>query len=239
MKQQTTQQTEPEAVELPKNLWQRLQAVTAAMGRIPKRGHNQHHNYYYATEADVAEHVRNALCEHGVVMLSSLAGLVDREVVTRNGKTETVVTATLEVTFFNADAPDEKVAIRMAGSGQDGGDKAVMKAITAATKYAQLKTFCIPTGDDPEADTETDKKAEERTPAPKPARRMAEPAPTGPVSESDIAELQATCTLAGVEYDKFLQWAQAPDWSDLKVEKMAIYRNKLQKTLEQGKKESA
>lgn len=223
----------PDVVEASKNLYQRLVDVTKAVGRVPKRGRNSFHNYDYATEADVAEAVRDALCEHGVVMLSTLADLHDREVTTSKGKVETVVTATLEVTFVNADNPEERTTIRMAGSGQDGGDKAVMKAITAAAKYAQLKTFSIPTGDDPEADTKTDEAAQDRAPR---RRTMADPAPTGPVSEADIAELQATCTLAGVEYEKFLQWAQAPDWADLKVEKMAIYRNKLQKTLEQAGK---
>jgi len=42
------------------------------------------------------------------------------------------------------------------GSGQDSGDKAVMKAQTAAIKYAYLLSFAISTGDDPEADQRTD-----------------------------------------------------------------------------------
>lgn len=39
------------------------------------------------------------------------------------------------------------------GSGQDSGDKAIMKAQTAAIKYAYLLSFAISTGDDPENDT--------------------------------------------------------------------------------------
>ena len=41
-------------------------------------------------------------------------------------------------------------------SGQDAGDKAVMKAQTAAIKYAYMLSLCIATGDDPEADSKTD-----------------------------------------------------------------------------------
>ena len=42
------------------------------------------------------------------------------------------------------------------GSGQDSGDKAVMKAQTASMKYAYLLSLAISTGDDPEADAQTD-----------------------------------------------------------------------------------
>lgn len=45
------------------------------------------------------------------------------------------------------------------GSGQDAGDKAIMKAQTAAIKYAYMMSLCIATGDDPEADSKTDEAA--------------------------------------------------------------------------------
>lgn len=50
----------------------------------------------------------------------------------------------------------ETVTITGLGSGQDSGDKAVMKAQTAAIKYAYLLSMAISTGDDPEADIKTD-----------------------------------------------------------------------------------
>ena len=50
----------------------------------------------------------------------------------------------------------ETVDLYGIGSGQDAGDKAVMKAQTAAIKYAYMMSLCIATGDDPEADTNTD-----------------------------------------------------------------------------------
>lgn len=42
------------------------------------------------------------------------------------------------------------------GSGQDNSDKAVMKAQTAAIKYAYMLTLAMNTNDDPEADSQTD-----------------------------------------------------------------------------------
>ena len=50
----------------------------------------------------------------------------------------------------------ETVTLTGIGSGQDGGDKAVMKAQTAAIKYAYMLSLAISTGDDPEADGKTD-----------------------------------------------------------------------------------
>ena len=46
------------------------------------------------------------------------------------------------------------------GQGADKGDKGVYKAITGAIKYVYMKTFNIPTGDDPEKnDRKPEKKA--------------------------------------------------------------------------------
>lgn len=50
------------------------------------------------------------------------------------------------------------------GQGMDTGDKAVMKANTAAIKYAWTATLCIATGDDPEADVSTSKITGEASP---------------------------------------------------------------------------
>ena len=59
------------------------------------------------------------------------------------------------ITLIDRDS-DESVLITGIGSGQDSGDKAVMKAQTAAIKYAYMLSLSISTGDDPEADARTD-----------------------------------------------------------------------------------
>ena len=46
----------------------------------------------------------------------------------------------------------------MSGSGQDAGDKGIFKAISGAQKYALMKAFMIPTGDDPEQDAGVDER---------------------------------------------------------------------------------
>src|SRR5262249_7303534 len=64
---------------------------------------------------------------------------------------------------------------------QDGGDKGIMKAISACVKYAALKALCLPTGDDAEADSEPDHRepaANGRRTADAPTRES--PSPSSP-----------------------------------------------------------
>jgi len=131
----------------------KLVAVMAAVATVPKRGHNTFHNYDYATEADVAEAVRRAMVEAKVVMIPSLVEIREREVQTRQNRVETVTTVIMDYLVIDAET-GASLRFRMPGSGQDAAEKGLMKAVTAATKYAQLKAFQLSTGDDPEADGE-------------------------------------------------------------------------------------
>ena len=162
--------SKPEPVAKPAGtgLVAKLAWVMAGIKHVPKRGHNSFHGYDYATEADIADAVREGLAEQGVMIVPSVDKLEWREVETKNGKASI---ATLHVRFTVTDGP-EKIEFLMIGEGLDSGDKAVYKAMTGAQKYMLLKLFLISTGDDPEADD----KAE---PAPK---RNAEPQPRKPDS---------------------------------------------------------
>lgn len=134
-----------------KNLVKKLAHVMREVKYIQKRGRNTHFGYTYATEADVAEKVREALADQNVIMLPSVIGYSFRETTTAKGRTEFICTVDMEFTFHDGDS-GENLTIKMSGDGQDSGDKAIFKAITGCTKYAQMKSFMIPTGDDPEDD---------------------------------------------------------------------------------------
>src|SRR5262247_2456505 len=131
----------------------KLVKVMAAISHIPKRGRNEFFQYDYATEADVADAVRKALVAEGVVLIPSIEDVREREVLTRRNQKEVVTTVTMQFTFIDGEHGGV-LTFRMSGAGQDGGDKGIMKAITAATKYAALKSLCLPTGDDPEAEAD-------------------------------------------------------------------------------------
>lgn len=122
---------------------------------VEKNGINQFHKYQYATSADVLAKVNASLVKHGIVSVAvpSLIDMVD--VTTAKGNIEKLATIKMHITLVDVEN-GETIEIVGIGSGQDSGDKAVMKAETAAIKYAYLMSLAISTGDDPEADVRTD-----------------------------------------------------------------------------------
>jgi len=141
-----------------KSLISRLVFVMGGVERIPKNGYNDFHRYAYATEADVSDHIRKLLFEHNIFMISSVEETANRDITTRSGKNETIVRVKIKVTFYCGET-GENLSFYTWGDGQDAGDKGIYKAITGAVKYALMKNFLIPTGDDPENDNgkKTDK----------------------------------------------------------------------------------
>jgi hypothetical protein len=77
--------------------------------------------------------------------------------VTNTGKAEHLATVEVKILLVDADS-GESIEIKGLGSGQDNGDKGIMKAQTAAIKYAWMLTLNISTGDDPEADSTVDER---------------------------------------------------------------------------------
>lgn len=134
------------------SLVRKLANVMGAVERVPKTGFNKFHNYAYATESDITSAVRAAMATEGVVMVATLLRSRWDSVSTSKGGTERLVTARWRFTMHDADSA-EKISFKGESQGQDAGDKAMYKAFTGAVKYALLKLFLIPTGDDPEADS--------------------------------------------------------------------------------------
>lgn len=140
-----------------KKLVKKLVEVMKQVKYIQKTGTNSFHNYKYATEADVNEKVREVLAEHNVIMIPNVKSHAYREHINAKGKTEYIVTVEVEFTFTDGDT-GETISFTTFGEGQDAGDKGTYKAITGAQKYALMKAFMIPTGDDPEADGGVDER---------------------------------------------------------------------------------
>lgn len=122
---------------------------------VLKKGENNFHHYKYATSADVLEKVNASLVKNGIcsIAVPELLNIVD--VTNSKDNIERLATVKMNVLLIDKDS-GETVTITGIGSGQDSGDKAVMKAQTAAIKYAYLLSLAISTGDDPEADQKTD-----------------------------------------------------------------------------------
>lgn len=134
------------------SLYSKLAAVMSEIGYVEKRGRNEFHGYNYATEADLADAVRSKLAERNVMLIPSLTNVNERAIKTAKGKDSTLTTARISFTFCDGDSGQTHTA-DWAGAGDDPADKGLYKAMTGAAKYFLMKSFLIPTGDDPEHDS--------------------------------------------------------------------------------------
>jgi len=124
----------------------KLAAIMAVVERIPKRGRNAFHGYDYATEADIVSAIRQELASRHVMLFPAITA-TQREPVGEKGSVLTHVT--MEFTFMDGES-GETITRPWLGAGTDKEDKGAYKAMTGGEKYFLLKTFLIPTGDDPE-----------------------------------------------------------------------------------------
>ena len=122
---------------------------------IAKNGTNSFHGYKYATSADVLEKVNAALTKYGISTVVTPNLLQFQDVTTAKGNIEHLAIVEITVDLIDCES-GEKLTLKGLGSGQDAGDKSIMKAQTAALKYCYLLSLAIATGDDPETDTATD-----------------------------------------------------------------------------------
>lgn len=140
------------------NLKKKWLNVMEECARINKDGYNSFQRYKYASAAGVMEAINPALVKNGIASTAEVELLEMREVTlvqeTRT-KTERLATVKVTVTLHDVDS-DEVMKISGIGGGQDAGDKAVMKAQTAAIKYAFMMALEISTGDDPEKNINTE-----------------------------------------------------------------------------------
>lgn len=140
-----------------RKLVRKLTEVMDQVKYIQKKGFNKFHKYSYATESDVSERVREELAQRVVMMIPNVVESTVREHKNRSNNIEYIVKVRMEFKFIDGETGEELI-FHSEGEGQDAGDKGIYKAITGAQKYALMKAFMIPTGDDPEADSGVDER---------------------------------------------------------------------------------
>lgn len=124
----------------------KLSAIQKEVQALAKEGRNTMQNYSYLSEAQITEQFKPLLEKHGVMFLLST------EITSTSPTVKgTQLLTTVKVNFEFVDVESgEAHAGTAVGQGSDANDKGVYKAITGAVKYIFMKTFLIPTGDDPE-----------------------------------------------------------------------------------------
>ena len=141
-------------------------AVIQAVGSVAKDGQNQHFKYRFTSEAAILRAVREAMAENGLALLpTGVQHLGTEQIGQKRYRTEVVVS------YLLAHPSGESAVVMVPGAGADAEDKGPYKAMTGCLKYALRQTFLIPTGDDPEDDSQQNRPA----PARQPQRRQRPP----------------------------------------------------------------
>lgn len=174
-----------------KGLYAKMAAIMAGIGSVDKdaKMNAGQLQYHYVTDVQVYHLVRKLLIEHRVALIASMVDVQqDRYMVGEdkygNPKDKYHTRAKFEFTLVDSDTGESATGTWYAES-EDSGDKGINKCSTAALKYWLLKTFIIPTGDDPD-DVPS---GQFNAPAPKPAQKPAQNAQSEPPASKPASAL--------------------------------------------------
>ena len=110
-------------------------------------------SYKAITEEKVTEVIRKSLIKNKVIILpfEQVHTRTDTPSVNYEGKPQIIRLATVDVKYkiIDVETGDFEI-VPSSGTGVDTQDKAVGKAMTYSYKYMMLRTFAIPTGEDPD-----------------------------------------------------------------------------------------
>lgn len=150
-KQAAAEETSPMKL----NIYQKIHAVMKDIEYLNKDDKIEFGNTKYKaiSEEKVTSSVRQSLIKHGLVIIPfEQDHKRDDEVVKdSNGKEQVHRLSTVDVKYkiIDIDTGDYEIACS-SGTGVDTQDKGVGKAMTYSYKYLLLRTFAIPTGEDPD-----------------------------------------------------------------------------------------
>ena len=126
-----------------KNLHQKMLEVMKSIEYLNKDDHVSYKNTNYRamSEEKVTTTVRAELIKQGLVVYPIKQDVSQDGIITTTNTTYRMV---------NVDDPLDYIDIVSSGQGADTQDKGVGKAMTYSFKYLLLRTFAIPTGEDPD-----------------------------------------------------------------------------------------
>lgn len=172
------------------NLVDRLVSVAEKIGFIEFDARNEHFKYGYASAAGMLKRLNTELSAVGVLATAN-------EEVTHLQGSLAIVRCELT---YHCGATGETLTCAGVGGGQDNGDKAVMKASTAAFKYAIAHSMMLGwAAEDPE-DSSNDASVKTSSKArPKPETRTTPTTRSGGRAKSKKPEVSADEVKAAIE----------------------------------------
>lgn len=136
------------------NIYQKIAEVMKDIQYLAKDDHVKFGStdYKAVSEEKVTSTVRESLIKNGIVIIP---------VEQSHHREGTLSTVDVSYRIQNIEDPEDFIIAKSSGTGADTQDKGVGKAMTYAYKYLLLRTFAIPTGEDPDkvSSAELDAKA--------------------------------------------------------------------------------
>lgn len=116
--------------------------------------------YKAISEEKVTTAVREQLVKQGIVIVTVEQQSENKELIRTDKSVNMLTSVHVKYRIQNIDDVNDYIEVESNGTGVDTQDKGVGKAMTYAYKYMLLRTFAIPTGEDPDkiSSAETDAK---------------------------------------------------------------------------------
>lgn len=116
--------------------------------------------YKAISEEKVTTAVRDQLVKQGIVIIPVEQESTNKELIRTEKSVNMLTSVHVRYRIQNIDDVNDFIEVESNGTGVDTQDKGVGKAMTYAYKYMLLRTFAIPTGEDPDkiSSAETDEK---------------------------------------------------------------------------------
>lgn len=197
--------TEPETTDLPetedtRTIWERVNAVLAALPTISKDGKapDSMGGFAFRSIEDITGALKTPLANHGVTIVPTVVQRIDSERRTSNGKSLWVTDLLIRFDFYGPDG--DTLSAEMWGCGSDSGDKATQKAVTAAFKSLLTVTFCI---SDNAMDAERYDHAADSPPPPRPVPEGFE---TDDEAKAEVARVRELVEEASAWEESLPEW---------------------------------
>lgn len=128
--------------EIKLNLYQKISAVMKDVEYLSKDDAIEFKSTKYKaiSEEKVTSTVRASLIKHGLIILP-----IEQD----HKRVDTLTTVDVKYKIIDIDTGDFEI-LASSGTGADTQDKGVGKAMTYSYKYLLLRSFAIPTGEDPD-----------------------------------------------------------------------------------------
>lgn len=137
--------------------------IMEAVGSVAKNHSNQQFKYNFRSIDDIVNAVSPALREHGCSLASEVVSATHESYTSRNNAA--MERAVVHMRYRLHGPHGDYITFEGVGEASDSSDKAHMKAMQQAFKYALVQALCIPTGDpDPDATSPEGRAVEEEGP---------------------------------------------------------------------------